>query len=362
MREMSGFDYSSILTVLTDTLDAVPGKSLRRYRRWVSSLTVSMWTVDLDQGAMYLMTDWDGMHHWYYSKDELGIILNNYSLEKRYHYHDYYELLYVMDGEVNEWIEDECLCLRRGDAILLDKNVRHAEEYLQFASCVFLSLDTNCVENLLANEPPFSEGKTVIQFFLNHLAPNSDFLKAYCHFTALSCIGPMLPVEQEINSVMEEMLHKETGFWLLMQGHLRRLLGLLESPKLYHSALVYKGNDNKSELASAIRLQVEVRQGVITKQELAEQLNYNAAYLCRFIKQNFGKTFTEYCLSVRLNYAAQMLRSTRWSVATICDKLGFTNRTYFYKAFEKEYRMTPSNYRNVHSTMKEKNALRKRRA
>ncbi len=351
-QEMSEYDYSAILTELTDTPDAVPAKSLRRYRRWISSLTVSMWTVDLGSGAMYLMADWDGMHQWKYSSEELCQILNNYPVERQYHYHDYYELLYVMDGEVNEWIEDECLCLRRGDAILLDKNVRHAEQYQQFASCVFLSLDTNCVQNLLANEPPFSDGQMVMQFFLNHLAPNSDFLKAYCHFTALPTMGQLPPVEQEINSLMEEMLHKKTGFWLLMQGHLRRLLGLLESPELYRSALVYKGNDNKSELASAIRLQVDARQGVITKQELAEQLNYNAAYLCRFIKQNFGKTFTEYCLLVRLNYAAQMLRSTHWSVTTICDKLGFTNRTYFYKAFEKEYRLTPSNYRNRYSTAK----------
>lgn len=351
-RETIGSDFSFVLTMLNRAQEVPAPKPLGRYRRWISSLTVSMWTVAPHEGAMYLMADWDGLHNIKYSCDELRELLKKYPLEKQYHTHDYYELLYVMDGEVNEWIEDECLSLHRGDAILLDKNVRHAEQYGSFANCVFLSLDTKCIQNLLANEPPFSEGKTVMQFFLNHLAPNSDFLKAYCHFTALSRTGPLLPVEQEINSVMEEMLHKETGFWLLMQGHLRRLLGLLESPELYHSALVYKGNDNKSELAREIRLRVEARQGVITKQELAEQLNYNAAYLCRFIKQNFGKTFTEYCLSVRLNYAAQMLRSTRWSVTTICDKLGFTNRNYFYKAFEKEYRMTPSNYRNVHSTMK----------
>ncbi len=352
MQKANEDDFLKFLTAMEDAPDVVSKKFPRRYQRWTSSLTVSIWTADMQRESMYLMADWDGVRQWTCSGDKMKQILESYPLEQRYHYHDYYELLYVMDGEINEWIEDDCLHLKRGDAILLDKNVRYVEEYCQFSSCVFISLDTNCVQNLLANEPPFSEGQTVMRFFLNHRAPNSDLIKAYCRFTALQNDMPLSPVEQEVNSLMEEMLYKKTGFWLLMQGHLRRLLGLLESPQLYRSALVYKGDENKKELAREIQLQVEARQGVISKQELAELLNYNAAYLCRFIKQNFGKNYTEYCLSVRLNYAAQMLRSTHWSVATICDKLGFTNRTYFYKAFEKEYHFTPSAYRNVHRGMK----------
>lgn len=352
MQKTERDDFFAILAAMADTRLSVPTKLLRRYGRWESSLTVSMWTVEKNRGSTYLVVDWDGVRNWEYTNEQLGHLLENYPLQKRYHFHDYYELMYVMDGEVKEWVEDECLYLRRGDAILLDKNVRHAEEYLQFASCVFLSLDTNCVQNLLANEPPFTEGKTVMQFFLNHLESNSDLIKAYCHFTALTNDAPMEPVESEINVLLGEMLEKKTGFWLLMQGHLRRLLGLLESPDLYKSELIYKGSDNKNKLASEIQLQVEARQGVISKQELAKALNYNAAYLCRFIKQNFGKNYTEYCLSVRLNCAAQMLRSTHWSIAAICDKLGFTNRTYFYKAFEEEYHLTPNAYRNMHSKTK----------
>lgn len=322
-------------------------KTIASVRRISSSLSVDVLSVSEQYGITYLVANCGGVRRWTYSGEEMRSISRIYPFEQQYHSHEYYELLYVLDGTVNEWLETECLCLRRGDAVLLDKNIRHAEQYLSNASCAFFCMDDQCVRNLLANDSPFSEGQTVMHFLMNHLAPDSCAAKAYCHFTAIPTETRLLPVEREANAIIEEMITKRPGYWLLIQGYLRRILGLLETPSVYRNAPVYKVIGGRHRLTSEIQLQVEARQGMISKHELAALLNYNTAYLCRFIKQNFGKSYSEYCLSVRLHYAAQMLRETRWSISAICDKLGFSNRTYFYKAFEKEYHTTPGNYRNA---------------
>ena len=73
------------------------------------------------------------------------------------------------------------------------------------------------------------KGQTVMHFLMNHLAPDSCAVKAYCHFTAIPTETRLLPVEREANAIIEEMITKRPGYWLLIQGYLRRILGLLET-------------------------------------------------------------------------------------------------------------------------------------
>ena len=43
--------------------------------------------------------------------------------------------------------------------------------------------------------------------------------------------------------------------------------------------------------------------------------------------------------------AKRLLRETELSIAEVAEKLNFTNRTHFYKLFEKHCSMTPKQYR-----------------
>ena len=42
-----------------------------------------------------------------------------------FHYHDFYELIYIMEGEFSSLIEDRAVRMRKGDFLLIDKNVMH---------------------------------------------------------------------------------------------------------------------------------------------------------------------------------------------------------------------------------------------
>ncbi len=260
-------------------------------RRIFSPLSVDILTLDAQRNIMYLVANCNDVHRWNYSGTDIQRVAQ---FEHQYHTHKYYELLYVLDGSVNEWLENECLHLERGDAVLLDKNTRHFEEYPDAASCVFFCMDDQCVRNLLANDSPFSEGQAVMHFLMNHMSPESCAVKAYCHFTAIPVETGLPPIEKEANTIMDELITKRPGYWLMIQGHLRRILGLLETPSVYRNAPIYKVISGKNRLASEIQLQIEARQGLLSKHELAAMLNYNTEYLCRFIKQHFGKSLRKF--------------------------------------------------------------------
>ena len=101
----------------------------------------------------------------------------------------------------------------------------------------------------------------------------------------------------------------------------------------------------REELLAQIALLMKSSMGLMTKEELARRMNYNAAYLCRIIKESLGKSFTQYRLFVRLKAAETLLTDSDLTITEICEKLQFTNRTYFYKAFEQTFGVTPNEFR-----------------
>ena len=143
-----------------------------------------------------------------------------------------------------------------------------------------------------------------------------------------------------------ELTEKTPGFILMIQGHLRRLFGILEHPKEYEQLSAFNTIGRREEIIAQINLLMESSMGLLTKEELAERMNYNTAYLCRIIKSSLGKSFTQYRLLIRLKAAETLLIESRLSIVEICEKLRFSNRTYFYHAFETATGMTPQEFRD----------------
>ncbi|OPJ58128.1 AraC family transcriptional regulator [Clostridium oryzae] len=78
---------------------------------------------------------------------------------------------------------------------------------------------------------------------------------------------------------------------------------------------------------------------------LASSVNMSSVYLGRLFKKMASKSVSDYINEVRMEHARGYLLSTDMCINKIVDKVGFTNRSYFYTIFKKEYGTTPSEYR-----------------
>ena len=74
------------------------------------------------------------------------------------------------------------------------------------------------------------------------------------------------------------------------------------------------------------------------------ELGVSNSQLYRKIKEIFGFSPTDLIRTIRLKYAAELLRLNKLTVSEICYQSGFNNRSYFYREFNKMYKMTPKNY------------------
>ena len=48
-----------------------------------------------------------------------------------FHYHDFYEIIYVLEGEYSSMVEDKTYHMKKGDFLLIDQNVMHKYHYVE---------------------------------------------------------------------------------------------------------------------------------------------------------------------------------------------------------------------------------------
>lgn len=87
----------------------------------------------------------------------------------------------------------------------------------------------------------------------------------------------------------------------------------------------------------------------------SEHVFLSPNYLCRLFKEQTGEKFSEYCIRVKMERAAELLMDPRMKIYEISEQVGYKNIKYFYKLFKRVYSCTPTEYRDqAHGTMENK--------
>ncbi|EQB9249278.1 helix-turn-helix domain-containing protein, partial [Listeria monocytogenes] len=102
---------------------------------------------------------------------------------------------------------------------------------------------------------------------------------------------------------------------------------------------------NTSTMLEVIKL-IESNYRTITLTNAADTLGYNKNYLSNFIKKNTNFTFTELVNKQKMLAANLLIETTSTPIELIIEKVGFSNKTYFYSLYKKTFNLLPSEVRN----------------
>lgn len=80
---------------------------------------------------------------------------------------------------------------------------------------------------------------------------------------------------------------------------------------------------------------------------LAEHLSANPSYLSRLLKQETGKNFTDILTGIRISRAKQLLNEPGSRITEVCEKVGYSDYSYFYQVFKKVENISPSEYKRL---------------
>ena len=83
----------------------------------------------------------------------------------------------------------------------------------------------------------------------------------------------------------------------------------------------------------------------VTAESTAQALYMSISRLDKLIKLYNGTGFRELRISLRMKRAKELLRSIHYRIEEVAQKVGYKNYASFYRAFVREFNMTPMEYR-----------------
>jgi len=110
-------------------------------------------------------------------------------------------------------------------------------------------------------------------------------------------------------------------------------------------------HDIRTARRAAVLREIEKRSGDpgLSAISIALLLGITPRYVHLLLEET-GKSFTHHLLEQRLERAATLLRDPRWrhrKIADIAAEAGFTDLSYFNRAFRRHFGATPSDIRSA---------------
>lgn len=253
------------------------------------------------------------------------------------HHHDFYEVYYLLRGEVEYWVDGRIIRMSAGDLLLINPMELHRpiletdsqvyerivlwinKDYIESLSCDGVKLsgcfDTGVPGHTHLIRPAVSErsslttrmGELVREFY------SGDFGSRLCAY------GLFLQFMVQLNrmAMRTQPRQEESG----------------QLSELVQNTLAYIGEHLNEE---------------ITVERLASRFYVSKYYLSHAFTREVGVSVYRYIMMRRLLMARQLLQGGE-SAGQVCRSCGFSDYTSFYRAFKSEYGISPREFMNASS-------------
>lgn len=86
----------------------------------------------------------------------------------------------------------------------------------------------------------------------------------------------------------------------------------------------------------------------ITLEDVCGAVGFSSAYFSALFKKETGEGFSKYLTQVRIERAKELLRETSFSVAEVCEAVGYSDRKHFTQTFHKMTGVNPVEFRRLY--------------
>lgn len=270
-------------------------------------------------------------------KDMIGMIKETRFTVIPKHHHVDMELNYIYSGSCTFVINGREITLKKGDLCILDSDVWH--------SATSYKKEHDIVINIVFRRHFFdgvflsrlSQQGVVASFLVDAVSRNRRHDK-YLIFHTQN--------EPKIHSLIQfllcEYFDRSSCYGELIKAYATALF--LELVNVMHSQ-AERTISGSNEILVPVLQYLEKNYKTCTLTQLAEKFGYNPNYLSAQLKHITGCSFVELKNSQQFSEAAFLLANTECAISEIMEKIGCSNRTFFYRKFEQIYGMTPREYR-----------------
>ena len=252
------------------------------------------------------------------------------------HTHNYYEFYLFLEGDVSIDIAGDIHPLKNGDVILIPPNVPHHalihSEDAPYRRFVFW-ISTEYCNQLLAQSPDYvylMQQVTVTKKYIYHydvIAFNALQAKAFRLVEEIHSdrFGKAAKVSLCVNDLI---LHLNRSIYEMEHPQTPR-----EEHSLYHNLITYIERHLDEDL---------------TLDRLAGRFYVSKYHIAHIFKENLGLSVHQYIMKKRLNMCRAAIQGNT-SISEAYLQCGFKDYSSFFRAFKKEYGMSPKEFKELFS-------------
>ena len=257
------------------------------------------------------------------------------------HWHDDFELVYILSGTMEYRINDDVLIMSPGDFLFINSremhyNMRHGEEPVT-AQCIIF-------------QPEILSSNLYIQNrFIEPVLVNSPF--EYLYY-------PRNTVQSRkcgdyMQKIVQTKASGENGYELEVIGYLHLLMAVIYR-ELSPVTLSVQGLSYNTDIQKRMISYIYHNYGnKITLKDIAEAGSVSTHKCCDLFREYMSTTPVDFLNTYRMEVSARLLVSTDQNIISIAQQCGIEQPAYFSKMFKDHYGLTPREYRKSRQERKE---------
>jgi len=245
-------------------------------------------------------------------------------------WHDAWELVYVISGEIIVETEEQTLVLKSGHAFLHKPNEFHK----------LRANNVSCNTCILS----FDADSSRLYELAGHSLPISQYMQSLIY--RITDEGTLYLAGK--NAIPRRAENETVGFGCsqIIKNMLELLLIELvrqeeQEPMQDSSA---SSRSEKTLILAIKRYLTENLQRKLTLEEIAHGLGYSVSHICSAFKKHTGMSVIHYFISLRITKAKELIEEGKMSLSEISDSLDFDTIQYFSTQFKKYVGIPPSQY------------------
>ncbi len=246
------------------------------------------------------------------------------------HFHDHYEMYYLLSGERYYFIQNKTYHVQKGDLVLIGKQTLHktADTGLADHERILVSFNSDYLQ-----QPSIEQSLTTV--FLGEL-----------HVLRLN-VQQQTYIERLLFELDREQQEQREQHEVYVHALLQQLLITVHR--------IYTRTQDIFEFVSPTHKKISEMADYINQHyaeslplsEVSATFHMSSSYTSRMFKQVTGFSYIEYINSVRVKEAQRMLRETKYKVIRIAEEVGFESVAHFGRVFKQISGTAPMEYRRA---------------
>lgn len=248
------------------------------------------------------------------------------------HHHDFYEVYYLLSGEVEYWVDGRIIRMHSGDLLLINPLELHrpiVDAGSQIYERIVLWINKEYLESLHSDQMDLSR-------CFDTSLPNHTHL-----------IRPPASERSVLTARMGEMVReyysRELGGYLSAYGLFLQFMVQLNRMSKKDATLQEETQQVSTLVQNTLSFISENLGQPMTLESIAARFYVSKYYLSHAFSREVGVSVYRYIMLRRLLMARQLLTGGE-TAGQVCRSCGFSDYTSFYRAFKSEYGISPREF------------------